>query len=537
VEWTVPVTTMPALLDRRAALDGDRLAVVDGPVRMSFSELVAQARAVAGGLATRGVERGDRVAVWAPNGCEWVVAACGIWYRGATLVPINTRFRAVDAGEILAASGATALFVSSGFLGADYVGMLRAEFGPPRDGRPFARLPALRTLVVLGAADGPGAGAGPPLAEVLAAAGAEAPFVPSAVDRHDECEILFTSGTTGQPKGVVLSHESVLQSYHDYGVLAGFDAGDRYLGVMPWGHGGGLNGGVVSCLVHGMTMVPLPVFEPDAALQLIEAEQISILLGPPQLWNLLLQAPARPAHDLSSLRVALTGAAAVPPTLIEELHGLGIERVINAYGCIETCVISMTRADDPIDVVATSTGRALPGMEVQIADDDGRDVPAGQPGEILVRGYGLMTGYLDPAQTAAAVDGDGWFHTGDVGIVDAAGAVRVVDRKKEVFHVGGFNVYPAEVEGFLARHPTIAAVAVIGVPDDRLGEVGLAFVVPTPGGSVDAVEIREWAGRSIANYKVPRDVVVLEELPLNPTGKTDKARLRDMAAARPGVAS
>lgn len=531
--------TIPEMLDAQAERRASAEAVVAADVRLDFRTLRERALDLAAALAARGIQPGDRIAVWAPNGWRWTIVAAGCWYAGATLVPISTRFGAFEVGDILTRAEAAALFVENGFLGQDYVALLRQDFGEPADGRPFAGLPGAHILVGLDGVPTGGVGF-----DTLLAEGAAQPRPP---DRHeatapattpvttarkatDLAEILFTSGTTGQPKAVLLDHRTLLASYRDYGHIAGFRPGDRYLVVMPFGHGGGLNGCLLTCLIHGMANVPLAAFTPAEALEIIEREQITVLLGPPQLYGQLLNAPELASHDVSSLRVALTGAASVPPSLIEELRALGIERVVNAYGAIETSVISMTRADDPVEVIVGSAGRAMPGMEIQIADDAGHPLPAGETGEIYVRGSGLMLGYLDPDQTAAAIDGDGWFHTGDIGVMDRSGNVRIVDRRHDLFHVGGFNVYPAEVESFLLRHPAIDAVAVVGQPDGKLGSVGVAFVVPSPDTGLDPDQVVGWAREKMAGYKVPRRVELVAALPLNPTGKVDKIRLRALAA-------
>jgi acyl-CoA synthetase (AMP-forming)/AMP-acid ligase II len=284
-------------------------------------------------------------------------------------------------------------------------------------------------------------------------------------------------------------------------------------------------------VLRAATMIPIPVFDPAALIALIERERVSVLAGPPALFHRLLDSLDEGKRDISSLRVAICGAAAVPPELIRRLlTQAGVERMINAYGLIEGTVVSMTRAGDPVEVIATTAGRAVPGVSIKIVDDGGKEVPAGERGEILVGGYGVMRGYWeDEAKTAAAVDGEGWLHTGDVGVLDGDGNLAIVDRKKEMFIVGGFNAYPAEIEALLLHNGNLAQAAVIGVPDRGLGEAGWAYVVPRPGAAASPVDIIAWAKRNMSNYKVPRRVIVVDALPVNANGKVDKEALRRQA--------
>jgi acyl-CoA synthetase (AMP-forming)/AMP-acid ligase II len=525
--WPVPWPTIDAMIESNVARLGASEAVVDGDMRLTFTDLHARAKEVAAAMHAAGIAPGDRVSVWAPNEWRWAVIACATWLSGGVMVPISTRFGAFEAGDILTRAGVKMLFVIDGFLGNDYIGMLRSQFGEGLgQWRPFAGLEALETMVVLG-----DRGASETTYEQFAATGAGKEPPSLDVDPGDTAEILFTSGTTGQPKGVRLDHHTLLRSFSVYGNLAGVQEGFRYLSVLPFGHGGGMNGCLLTSLVHGLTNVPLATFDAATMLDVVERERINVMVGPPAMYNSMLNAPELAEHDLSSLHVAMTGAASVAPKLIEDLQSLGVERVINVYGIIEACVISMTRADDPPEVIVNTAGRPVPDMQVQVVDEDGRALHRGEIGEILVRGVGLMRGYLDAEQTKAAIDAEGWFHSGDMGVLDEAGNVTIVDRRKDMFHVGGFNVYPAEVEAFLLRHPGVAAVAVVGQPNEKLGNVGLAFVVPRADASITVEEIEAWSRGRMANYKIPRRVELVDELPLNPTGKVDKIELRARAEA------
>ncbi|MEV4739986.1 AMP-binding protein [Streptomyces sp. NPDC049555] len=544
---------IPRLVRRAAARYAGHEAVVDGRTRITYRELGERVERAAAACAAAGIEPGDRVAVWAPNSLHWIVSALGAVSAGAVLVPVNTRFKGAEAAQVLARTRARLLFVTGTFLGTSYVAALRSAAGerpgpptaagPPRRrateggsapaGAPLPGLPHLREVVVL-AGTAPAdlrtwreflaAGRAVPAAAVRARADAMGADAPS--------DILFTSGTTGEPKGAVITHGQTLRTFAAWSELAGLREGDRYLVVNPFFHTFGYKAGVIACLMRGATMVPHPVFSPEAVLAAVAAERVTVLPGPPTVLQALLDHPARDTYDLSSLRVVVTGAAVVPRRLVERLHDeLGVATVLTAYGMSEaTGVVTMCRRGDPVEVVAGTSGRPLPGTEVKVTGADGRRLPPGRPGEILVRGPQVMSGYFeDPGATARAVDGDGWLHTGDVGALDADGNLRVTDRVKDMFIVGGFNAYPAEIEQVLARHPGIADVAVVGVPDARLGEVGKAFAVRRPGvpEPVTAQALIAWARREMANYKVPRDVEFVPELPRNASGKVLKSALRE----------
>ena len=306
---------------------------------------------------------------------------------------------------------------------------------------------------------------------------------------------------------------------------------DRYLVVNPFFHSFGYKAGILACLVSGAALVPMRVFHAGLAMQLIESERITVLPGAPAIYQTLLDYPTRPFHDLSSLRLAVTGAAMVPVALIERIRQqLSFDTVLTAYGLTEAVVATMCRPGDAPEIVASSSGRAAAGFEVRIAGPDGAPASPGEPGEILLRGPNVMAGYLDdPAATRAAIDAEGWLHTGDVGHLDPEGYLTITDRLTDMYICGGFNVYPAEVEQVLARLDGVAESAVIGVPDERLGEVGWAYVVPQPGHQLTAGRVIEFCRDCLASYKVPRQVVFCPALPRTASGKTLKRVLREEA--------
>ncbi len=317
----------------------------------------------------------------------------------------------------------------------------------------------------------------------------------------------------------------------DWVAMTGLGPDDRYLMVNPYFHMFGLKAGILASVAAGATMYPEPVFDPDRALARVAAEKITVLPGAPTLYQSLLDHPDRDRHDLSSLRVAVTGAADIPVELIRRVAAeLPFSMIVTGYGLTEAGTASATSPDDDAETIATTVGRARPGFEIRIVDGD-RDLGPGETGEILLRGPSVMAGYLDdPGATAATLSADGWLRTGDLGVVDERGCLRIVGRSKDMFIVGGFNAYPAEIENHLLRHPDVAQAAVIGIPDARLGEVGMAFVVTRSGDPEAGAGILAWCRDQMANYKVPRAIEVLTELPVNATGKVVKDELRARAA-------
>jgi HIP---CoA ligase len=472
------------------------------------------------------VGHGERVAIWAPNVWEWIVAALGAHVVGAAIVPLNTRFRGEEAADVLSRSGARVLVAIGPFLQTDYVAMLR-ESG--------ADLPALRSIVVLRGKASGGVGTVEAidwntfLSRGETASDADLDVRATRVRPDDLSDVIFTSGTTGKPKGVMCTHAQTLRAFGVWSAIVGLRAGDRYLVVPPFFHTFGYKAGWLACLMTGATIHPQCVFDVAEVLARVAREKITVLPGPPALYQSILGRPVG-QQDLSSLRLAVTGAAVIPVELVKRMRSeLGFETVITAYGLTEgTGVATMCRATDDAETIATTSGRAIAGVEVRIVDDAGKEVPRGEAGEIVIRGYTVMRGYLDdPAATAEAIDREGFLRTGDIGTMDARGYIKITDRKKDMFIVGGFNVYPAEVEQVLMRHPAVGQVAVVGVRDERLGEVGKAFVVAKPGVTLVEEELIAWARERIANFKVPRRVEVIAALPTNASGKVVKARLRE----------
>ena len=510
---------------------GDRLAVVDGDIRLTYAELHDQATSFGAALVASGVEPGDRVSIWAPNGGRWIVAVLGLLRAGAVLVPVNTRFKGAEAADILRRSGARVLVTVTDFLDADNLGMLRST---------GVELPDLQTVVVASGPAPEGADSWDAfVARATDVGRAEVDRRSAALGPDDPSDILFTSGTTGVPKGVVMTHGRTLCVATDWVAMTGLGPDDRYLMVNPYFHMFGLKAGILTSVAAGAAMFPLAVFDVDRALARVADEKITVLPGAPTLYQSILDHPDRSRYDLSSLRVAVTGAADIPVQLIRRIvDELPFPTVVSGYGLTEAGTASATELDDAPETVATTVGRARPGFEIRIAGDCGADVPTGEMGEIVLRGPSVMLEYLDdPHATAEAISADGWLRTGDLGLLDERGYLRIAGRSKDMFIVGGFNAYPAEIENHLLRHPEVLQAAVIGIPDERLGEVGMAFVVTRSADETIGDEIIAWCRAEIANYKVPRAIVIVDELPLNATGKVEKNVLRERAAQSRPVSS
>ncbi|MCC5952770.1 MAG: fatty acid--CoA ligase family protein [Acidimicrobiia bacterium] len=518
-----PSATVAELVVRAADRFGATEALVDGELRLTFAELAAEVDRAARGLIGSGIQPGDRVAIWAPNCAEWAIAALGIHTAGAVLIPLNTRFKGPEATDILRRSGARLLLCVTDFLDTDYVALLGDR----------TALPDLAEICALRGGTG---GANLSWEALLARAQDVDPDAAhrraAALAGTDICDILFTSGTTGAPKGAMLRHGASVRAFDDWASVVGLTHGDRYLIVNPFFHAFGLKAGILACLAKGATIIPHPVFDVPSVMARVAAERVTMLPGPPAIYQTILDHPDLGEYDLSSLRLAVTGAATVPVELIRRMRSeLTFRTIVTGYGLTEaTGIATMCRHDDDLETIATTAGRAIPDVEVRVVDDEGGEVARGEPGEVVLRGYNVMAGYLDdPEATAATIDADGWLHTGDIGVMDEAGNVRITDRRKDMYIVGGFNAYPAEIEQMMAEHPAVGQVAVVGIPDERLGEVGMAWVVLRPGAEVDEATLVAWCRGRMANYKVPRRVRFVDALPLNASGKVLKFELRARA--------
>ncbi len=497
--------TIPGALRAAAETFGDHLAYVDGDTTVSYVELLERVRRVAAGYVALGLRPGDRIVLWAPNSIEWAVAGLAVSYAGGQLVPANSRYTGHEVAELVDRTGAVLVVVADGFLGRTQVADLRAASG----------LASVREVIDI-----------TDLSQIATDPG-DIDAVALSLTADDVADILFTSGTTGQPKGAMSAHRQTIGVARAWAELGGVRADDRYLVVNPFFHSFGYKIGIVVGLLTGATLYPVATFDLDQTMGLIQSERITLLPGAPAIYQSLLAAPNRTDYDLSSLRLAVTGAAVVPVVLIERMREeLQIDQVVTAFGMTEAVVVTMCREGDSAETVATTCGRAIPGMETRIASPDQQGA-----GELLIRGDYVMLGYLDdPEATEETIDGNGWLHTGDIGTLDDAGNLAITDRLKDMYISGGFNVYPAEVEQALMRMEGVTDVAVVGVPDERMGEVGKAYVVVALDSGVTPEAVVAFAKERLANFKVPREVELADALPRNLSGKVLKTALRSSQA-------
>ena len=509
--------TLPQVVEQAAATFGDRVAVTDGDVNLTYRELNEARIESARAFLAAGLQKGDRIAIWAPNIYQWIVAAIGAQSVGGVLVPMNTRYKGSEAAYIIQSSGARMLFTVGEFLGVSYPGMLADQ-----------SVPSIEKIVTLsGAADGCEtwrdflASGAQVAAEDVAQRAAQ-------VTPDDTLDILFTSGTTGNPKGVVTCHGQNIRTFENWTSTIGLRSDDNYLIISPFFHSFGYKAGWLAAILCGSRILPVLEFDLDAVMAQIEKEKVSMLPGPPTIYQSMLAHPRRAEYDLSSLRLSSTGAAPVPVELVRQMReDLGFDVVVTAYGLTECCgVVTICRPEDSAEIISHSSGRAMDGVEVKLVDAQGDEVARNTDGEIWCRGFNVMQHYFNnPEATADTITADGWLKTGDVGVMDDDGYVRITGRIKEMFIVGGFNCYPAEIENTLCDMPGIARAAVMGIPDERMGEVARAYLVREGGAAVDEAAVIAWSREHMANYKVPRSVIFLDELPLNAAGKVDKAVL------------
>lgn len=519
--------TVGGLFERAAALFGDRPAVRDTQGTISFIELDASRRRAAQAFFAAGVQKGDSVAVWAPNLAEYIVAVAGLQSIGAVLIPLNTRFKTTEVEYILRKSQATVVLTLEEFAGNRYVEMLRCT-----------KLQFRKIILFRGEVDG-----AQKWEEFLADGDAQAAaggpeFVARLKQRMQEVgpddihDMMFTSGTTGMPKAARFTHRQSIETFDIFATRMGnLNEEDRYLIINPFFHTFGYKAGWLCCVMRGACIYPIESFNVDEVMRCIETERITVLPGPPTIFASMLSHPKRHEYDLSSIRVSLTGATMIPAELIRQMSTeLKIDVILSAYGTTECCgLVSTTLIDDPLELISRTAGVAIDNLHVKVIDANGRELGPDQPGELVVRGPNVLSEYFeDLAGTTEAFTQDGFFRTGDIGSIDAAGYISITGRLKDMYIVGGFNCYPSEIEHILRQMEGVDQVSVIGVPDKRLGEVGKAYIIRQRGSVISARDVVEWATAHMANFKVPRYVEFIESFPLNASLKVMKTSLREM---------
>jgi len=539
--------SLGAMLDAAAARRADTPAIVFKDIRISYAELAARADTFARGLLALGLGPGDHVVIWMPNSVEWNVANFAIAKIGAVTVTCNSRYKGVELEYVLRQSDAKALVMMDRLetAGIDYREILRSVVPDvlwQQDRRIVsAKFPELRHVIVFGAEHDPGClGADAVVRRGAKVAPGElakirvAPEAPAAM--------LYTSGTTGAPKGCLLSHGNFWYKAREYLALHEWGPDDRCLVPVPYFHIFGALGCITANALAGSTQVVMEVFDPEEALRLIERERVTIFSGVPTMFITILGHPGFRDYNLRSLRTGTIGAAPVPVEMMRKIldreHGLGMDATV-VYGLTEaTGGTHFTRLGDPIEQRVSTVGRVTPELVDRIVDPTtGRECAIGTEGEVCVKGPSLMLGYYKQPEATADKIRDGWLHTGDMGVKDAQGYLRITGRLSDMIIVGGFNTYPAEIENFYLRHPKILDVSIVGVPDPVLGEVVMAFVIPKAGASLTAQEIRDFAKDQIANFKIPKYVEIVGEFPLTGSAKVQKFKQKAWAVETYGLSA
>jgi fatty-acyl-CoA synthase len=521
--------TIGANLERAVARFPDREALVEFATgrRWTWAQLDREVDALARGLMAAGIEKGDRVGIWAPNSARWTLTQYAAAKTGAILVNVNPAYRTHELSYVVSQSGMKLLVAASGFKGSDYRAMVQ-ETAP--------RNPGLQRVVYLDTGDWDAlvAGGAPVSAEALERR-------KSSLRPSDPINIQYTSGTTGFPKGATLSHRNILNNGYFVTELIRFTERDRLCIPVPFYHCFGMVMANLGCTSHGATMViPAPGFDPELTLRAIAAEKCTAVYGVPTMFIAMQSHPSFASHDLSSLRTGIMAGSICPVEVMKRcVHDMHMTEASIAYGMTETSPVScQTRADDDLERRTATIGRVAPHVEIKIVDPvTGETVERGVPGELCTRGYSVMTGYWnDEAKTREAIDADGWMHTGDLAQMREDGYCNIVGRIKDMVIRGGENIYPREIEEFLYAHPDIEDVQVIGVPDEKYGEELCAWIKLRAGAEpLDAGKVRELCTGKLAHYKIPRYVMLVDAFPMTVTGKIRKAQMREESAAKLGL--
>ncbi|MBU5613410.1 AMP-binding protein [Geomonas azotofigens] len=532
--------TVGALLDDIAARfpDNDALVYVERGLRYSYREFNERCRQVAKGLLRMGVKKGDHLAIWAYNVPEWVTLQFATAKIGAVLVTVNTSYKSAELEYLLKQSDSSVLFLVQGFKDTNYIETLESVVpelaGSTPGGLTSAALPCLKHVVFIG----DGAPDGMINFESIVELGKEVSdtelaAVEATLSTYDVINMQYTSGTTGFPKGVMLTHHNVVNNGFNIGECMRFTERDRLCIPVPFFHCFGCVLAVMACVTHGTTMVPVEIFDPLKVLQAIEKERCTAVHGVPTMFIAELEHPRFAEFDLTSLRTGIMAGSNCPIEVMRRvIRDMHASEITIAYGQTESSpVITQTRTDDPIELKVATVGRVLPNVELKIVDiETGAELPPGKQGELCTRGYLVMKGYYKmPEETAKAIDADGWLHTGDLAVMDENGYCKITGRIKNMIIRGGENIYPREIEEFLYTHPKISDIQVYGVPDRKYGEQVMAAVVLKQGSEMTEEEVKEFCRGRIANYKIPKYVRFVDSYPMTASGKIQKFKLREMA--------
>ncbi len=516
------VETIGDLLKKQAERFPDRLAVKFGEREITYAELDEMVNRLAYALFKMGVKKGDKVGLWLQNIPEWVVGWFAVPRIGGVVVPMDTWYKASEAEYILGHSESVAVITSERHGKIDFAKML---------GEIRSNLPDLKNAIFVGNAPEWGMSFEDALKmgeEWEKDEGYEKRRRSLSLD--DVTFILYTSGTTGKPKGAMLTHYNIVQNALDTANNLRATEEDRYLVQVPFSHCFGCVLGITAAVNKASAIIPLPVFTPENSLKAIEENRATIVHGVPTMFIRMLEILKTKKYDMSSMRTGIMAGAPCPVEVVKAVKTEMNMDILIAYGLTEASpVITMTSFDDSDELKAETVGKTIPGVCVKMVDDEHKEVPMGEMGELACRGYNVMVGYYKrPEATAEAIDEEGWLYTGDLATIDKYGYVRIVGRKKEMIIVGGFNVYPREIEEYIREFDKVQDVAVAAVPDAELGEVVGAAIIPREGVTIEPVEIVDFCYGKIASAKVPRYVIIVNELPISGRGKVQKFRLTEM---------
>ena len=532
--------TTGGLLDQMAERFSENEALVyhERGLRYTYRELNEVCRTVAKGLLAMGVKKGDHLSIWAYNVPEWVVLQFATAKIGAVLVTINTSYKSSELEYILQQSDSTTLFMVKSFKDSDYIETVYSVIPELVDSQPgglnTSKLPCLKNVIFIG--DNTPAGMlnfGSLLDLCQMVSDSDLACVEATLDCHDTINMQYTSGTTGFPKGVMLTHYNLINNGYFIGECMKFTEKERLCIPVPFFHCFGSVLAVMACVTHASTMVPLEIFDPLKVLQTVEKEKCTALHGVPTMFIAELEHPAFADFDLTSLRTGIMAGSVCPievmKRVVKDMH---ITEITSVYGQTESSPgITQTRTEDSIELRVATVGRALPGAEVKIIDiETGATLPPGKQGELCARGYMVMKGYYKmPEETARVIDAEGWLHTGDLAIMDENGYCKITGRIKQMIIRGGENIYPKEIEEFLYTHPRVSDVQIYGVPDRKFGEQVMAAIILKKGAEMTEDEVREFCKGKIANYKIPRYVRFVDSYPMTASGKIQKFKMREIA--------
>lgn len=530
--------TIGDLLDEKANQHGEREAVVypEYGLRWTYDEFRSICNLAAKGFMKLGLSKGHHLAVWATNHPEWVVTQFATGKMGAVLITVNTNYRTRELEYLLSHSDTETLVLEESVRGVSYVDMLMEICPELKDAKPgqlrSKRLPRLKNVILLGDRRYPGMFSWQDILEMgKEVSDEELAERQKSLDPDEVINMQYTSGTTGFPKGVMLSHYNIVNNARNVAECMNLRDDDRLLIPVPFFHCFGCVMGTLASVSVGATMVPLTRFDAGTAIEAVEREKCTGIHGVPTMFISELNHPNYKKADLSSLRKGIMAGSNCPIELMRKVtQEMGVTELTIAYGQTESSpVITQTRTDDPLEVRIETVGKPLPNVEVKIVDPEtGVEVPSGVQGELCTRGYHVMKGYYKmPEATREAIDEEGWLHTGDLAVRDERGYYRITGRRKDMIIRGGENIYPRGIEEFLYTHPAIIDVQVVGVPDEKYGEIPVAFVIKKEGVSVTGEEIREYCSNQIAHFKIPEHVVFVDEYPMTANGKIQKYKLRE----------